>query len=90
MSHMKRLLVGVALAALLALAGIVTTPALAHNAGHLETPNGKCLHVGAGNEARNQQQDKYPETPYPERDEFGARWAADQGKTPIEPGHRCP
>jgi hypothetical protein len=59
-----------------AVAGSVIAPAAAsaHNAGHIDVGSGK----------HHEHADKYPETP---GDEYGARWAADQGNTPVYPRH---
>jgi hypothetical protein len=84
MSHMRRWLVGLIFVAMLALAGISAMPALAHNAGHIHLPNGECVDVGSGKHAHNpEQQDKIPGP----GDQYGARWAAEQGNTPIWPRH---
>lgn len=56
--------------------------AVAHNAGHIHLPTGECRDVGSGKHNSNSNVDRYPETP---GDEYGARWAADQGNTPIYP-----
>jgi len=83
---------------LLALVGLMTlTPvAQAHNAGHVFLPSGACVDVGSGKEAplvpasnpnRNLQGqlDLIPGS----GDQYGARFAADQGNTPILPAE-CP
>jgi hypothetical protein len=54
--------------------------AVAHNAGHMHLPTGECRDVGSGKHHSNRQVDRYPATA---SDEYGARWAADQGNTPI-------
>jgi hypothetical protein len=71
-----------ALAAALLVTAMTAGAASAHNAGHLHLPNGACLDVGSGNHHQNPNVDRYPET---SGDEYGARWAADQGRTPIYP-----
>lgn len=58
--------------------------ATAHNAGHIHLPNGECQDVGSGKHANNPAIDRYPAT---SGDEYGTRWAADQGHTPIWPRH---
>ena len=56
----------------------------AHNAGHIHLPNGECVDVGSGKHAHNpDQQDKIPGP----GDQYGTRWAAEQGNTPIWPRH---
>ncbi len=57
---------------------------LAHNAGHIHLPNGECVDVGSGNHAPTDNQDKDPNQ---RGDQYGARYAADQGNTPIYPRH---
>ncbi len=69
--------------------------ASAHNAGHVVTPNGDCVNVGRGNSVKvpaqnphqnvNEELDLDPSTP--DRDEFGARYAADQGYSRVEARH---
>jgi hypothetical protein len=76
---MKRLVLGMAAASLLGF-----PIALAHNAGHVHTPSGQCVDVGSGKHAHNP--DKQDRIPGP-GDQYGARWAAEQGNTPIEPRH---
>ena len=83
------------------LAGMLfTTVALAHNAGHIILPSGECLNVGslegaplvpAANPNRNDlgQLDLIEDAGFDTRDQFGARFAAVQGNTPILPGE-CP
>jgi hypothetical protein len=70
--------------------------ASAHNAGHIVLPDGSCLEVGSNKEAPivaapapgdlvTGQLDLIPGP----RDQYGARFAANQGNTPILPGN-CP
>ena len=81
MKRIKRLAIGLAVAVILVLSG---SAALAHNAGHIHLSNGKCVDVGSGKHAHNpEQQDKIPGL----GDQYGARWAAEQGNTPIWPRH---
>jgi hypothetical protein len=74
--------------------------ALAHNAGHILLPTGECLNVGSNKEApfvpaanpnRNDlgQLDLIDDPGLDTRDQFGARFAAERGNTPILPG-ACP
>ncbi len=68
--------------------------ASAHNAGHVITQNGDCVNVGAGNRVYVPEQnpnrnskgelDLIPGDP---RDEFGARFAAEQGNSRVEGTH---
>ena len=87
----KLALVGVAL---VAAAGVPS--AFAHNAGHIIRPDGTCLEVGSNNEA------PVVAEPAPgdlatgqldliagSGDQYGARYAAERGRTPILPGN-CP
>jgi hypothetical protein len=81
MNRMKHLMIALVVAATLVLSGSV---ALAHNAGHIHLPNGECVDVGSGKHAHNpEEQDKIPGP----GDQYGARWAAEQGNTPIWPRH---
>ena len=78
------------LASVLAVTGLLVAamPAAAHNAGHLFLPNGTCHEVGSFKHHPHGL-DLIPETPSPPFDEYGASFAAFQGKTPIFPGP-CP
>jgi hypothetical protein len=104
MSHMRRCVIGLIFAAMLALAGISAMPALAHNAGHVILPNGQCVNVGSSKEApqvpesnpnRNDLgqldliEDPNPGTGLDTRDQYGARYAAEQGNSNVRPGN-CP
>jgi hypothetical protein len=93
-SRLQRLVVVAALAA------VVAAPASAHNAGHIILPVGKCLDVGSSKEAplvpgqnpnRNDlgQLDLIEDLGFDTRDQYGARFAANQGNTPTLPGN-CP
>jgi len=77
--------VGCATAAASALAAM---PATAHNAGHVFLPSGACVEIGSSKESPGDL-DLIPETPDPPFDEYGASFAAFQGRTPIIPGP-CP
>ncbi len=80
-SYMKRLILGMAVAAVLVMGGLTFSIVLAHNAGHHHLPNGECVDVGSGKHAHNpEKQDKDPDQ---RGDQYGARWAAEQGNTPI-------
>lgn len=84
MKQAKRFVLGIFVAAVLVVQLFTGTVALAHNAGHIHTPSGACIDVGSGNHAHNpEHQDKIPGG----GDEYGARWAAEQGNTPIHPRH---
>ncbi len=71
--------------------------ASAHNAGHVILPSGECLNVGGQNSVKVPEQNPHrndngeldldPSTP--DKDEFGARYAADQGKSKVLP-KPCP
>jgi hypothetical protein len=79
---------------------LVVGVASAHNAGCILLPDGTYLSVGSGKEAhevpeanpnRNDlgQLDLIEDPGFDTRDQYGARYAADQGNTPILPGE-CP
>jgi hypothetical protein len=74
-------------AAAASLAMLAAMPAAAHNAGHFTLPDGTCHQVGSFKH-HPRGLDLIPETPTP-FDEYGASFAAFQGKTPILPGP-CP
>ena len=75
------------------------TTALAHNAGQVQLPTGECVSVGAGNAVVLPDGSEAPQIVESGEthldliegsgDQFGARYAANQGDTPIEPRH-CP
>jgi hypothetical protein len=67
---------------------LAAAPALAHNAGHIFLPSGKCLEIGSFKESPGDL-DLIPETPDPPFDEYGASFAATRGSTPIQAGP-CP
>jgi hypothetical protein len=82
--RIKQLVVGIAVVAVLALSSSV---ALAHNAGHVILPSGECVNVGSQKEAPlvgpdKQQLDLIPGP----GDQYGARYAADQGNSKVLPG----
>ena len=66
---------------------LVPMPAAAHNAGHFTLPDGTCHEIGSFKH-HPRGIDLIPETPSP-FDEYGASFAAFQGRTPILPGP-CP
>ena len=77
-NRLKFLTVLAVLAVLLALAAPVV---FAHNAGHIHFPDGRCLDVGSGK--HNAHVDLIPGP----GDQYGTRYAALQGNTPIWPRH---
>ena len=85
----KQLMFTTAFAAGLAASLILPTAASAHNAGHFYLPSGECRNVGAGNDVALPGGAQAPSNGgfldlIPGRgDQFGARYAADQGNTPI-------
>jgi hypothetical protein len=83
---MRRIIVLLFAAAVFLAVG--ATSASAHNAGHFFLPSGQCVQVGSFKESPHGL-DLIPETPNPPLDEYGASYAAFQGKTPIDPGP-CP
>ena len=87
---MRTLVAGAALVALLG------TPflAVAHNAGHIILPDGKCLEIGSFRDAPlvgpdMVQLDLVPETSNPPFDEYGVSFVGYYRRTDIRPG-RCP
>lgn len=85
-----------ALLAAVTVAAVGAPSALAHNAGHIILPNGTCLEVGSNKEAPDVgepapgdlttgQLDLIPGS----GDQYGARFAATRGNTPVLPGN-CP
>jgi hypothetical protein len=73
-----------------------TSSASAHNAGHINFPDGRCLDVGSNKEApivaapapgnlATGQLDLIPGS----GDQYGARFAATRGNSRVEPGE-CP
>jgi hypothetical protein len=83
-----------------ALVAAVGAPsAFGHNAGHIILPDGSCLEVGSNKEGPfvPEQNPNQNTTTDPGRldlipgpgDQYGARFAANQGNTPILPGN-CP
>ena len=82
--------------AVVAVAAVGASSASAHTAGHIIFPDGRCLEVGSNKEApvvgepapgdlATGQLDLIPGS----GDQYGARFAANQGNTPILPGN-CP
>lgn len=91
----KRLSIAAAVSSLVALS-LAAGPAGAHNAAHFFLPDGTCVDVGSSREAPivgagnpnqlpNGQLDLIPGS----GDQYGARYAADQGNTPLLLGN-CP
>ena len=85
-----------ALVATLAIA-LGAAPALAHNAGHIIRPDGACVNVGSFNPGplvpeQNPNRNTIPGDDYGKLDleagrgdQYGARFAADQGSSQVEP-----
>jgi hypothetical protein len=89
-----------ALLAAMIVAAVASASASAHNAGHIFLPDGSCLNVGSFKDAplvgRGAPQDALGELDLEPgqgtvdtSDQYGARYAADQGNTPILPSG-CP
>ena len=83
---------------LLALVGLMTLApvAQAHNAGHVFLPSGECVDVGSGKEAPlvpesnpNRNDQGQLDLITGPGDQYGARFAAARGNTPILPAE-CP
>jgi hypothetical protein len=94
MKNKNRLVIALLIALLSSLMPVGA--ALAHNAGHIILPDGQCLNVGSLKEAPmvgdgnpnqlpNGQLDLIPGS----GDQYGARFAADQGQSAVLPGE-CP
>ena len=83
MRRMNKFLIVVTWLAVISIGLLHTTVAYAHNAGHIHLPNGECVDVGSGKHAPTEYQDKIPGP----GDQYGARWAAELGDTPIYPLH---
>ncbi len=73
----------IVMAAILALM-VVVGSAMAHNAGHIHLPTGECVDVGSGKHAHNPEQQDHIPGP---GDQYGARYAAEMGNTPIWARH---
>jgi hypothetical protein len=90
-----------ALLAATLVAVVAASPASSHNAGHVFLPDGTCLNVGSFKDAplvgQGAPQDALgeldliadPKNGVDTSDQYGARYAADQGNTPILPSG-CP
>lgn len=90
-----------ALLAATLVAAVAASSASAHNAGHIFLPDGTCLNVGSFKDAplvgQGAPQDALgeldliydPKNGLDTSDQYGARYAADQGNTPTLPGG-CP
>lgn len=92
---MNKKLVLSALGVGLSAALILPIPASAHNAGHVILPSGDCVNVG-GNSVQLPETAHAPTTPKGELDlipgpgdQFGARFAAEQGQSRVLP-RPCP
>lgn len=96
---LKRRLFVIALALAIAASLLVVGIASAHNSGHIVFPDGTCLNVGSLKEAPfvSESNPHLNTTTDPGRldlipgrgDQYGARFAAEQGNSRIEPGE-CP
>jgi hypothetical protein len=85
----KRAVTSVAVAVILALQLLTSSVTFAHNAGHFFL-NGRCINLGSLKPGPfvgpNKEQLDLIEGP---GDQFGVRYAADKGLTPVLPGE-CP
>jgi hypothetical protein len=79
MRNPRQLLLVLAVTALVLSLFIATTVVLAHNAGHIHLADGTCVDVGSGK--HNTHVDLIPGP----GDQYGTRYAAEQGDTPIYP-----
>jgi hypothetical protein len=93
----KKLLFTVALGAGLSVATIFPVPANAHNSGHVFLPSGECIEVGGNNsvglpdnaQAYTNTAGERDLIPGTSGDEIGARFAAEQGNSRVQP-RGCP
>ena len=91
----RHLILTSALAAAVGATLLFPLAASAHNAGHIILPSGKCLNVGAGNtvelpvqaQANTNAAGELDLIPGTAGDEFGARFAAEQGNSRVLPRH---
>ena len=83
MRRMKRVALYLVVTVVPTFQALTGTVVMAHNAGHIHLPNGECVDVGSGKHGPTPNQDKIPGPD----DQYGARWAAEQGNTPIYPRH---
>jgi hypothetical protein len=79
MRNPKHLLISIAIVALVLSLVIATTVVLAHNAGHIHLSDGTCVDVGSGKHNTHVDLIAGP------GDQYGTRYAAEQGNTPIYP-----
>ena len=96
---LKRRFFVIALALAITTSLLVVGIASAHNAGHIMLPDGTCLNVGSLKEAPfvSESNPHLNTTTDPGRldlipgrgDQYGARFAAEQGNSRVEPGE-CP
>lgn len=77
----RRFKIFVVLTILAVILALASTAVFAHNAGHIHFPDGTCLDVGSGK--HNDHVDLIPGP----GDQYGTRYAALQGNTPIWPRH---
>lgn len=88
-----QILLAPATVALFGIGMLIPGVATAHNAGHVDLPNGGCVNVGAGNEVLLPETAQAPQNsghldliPGP-GDQFGSRYAAVQGDSRVDPAH---
>lgn len=94
---MNRKLVTTAVGASLSMSLIFPMRAVAHNAGHVTLPSGECVNVGGENtvhlpdsaQAYTNAAGELDLIPTTAGDEFGARFAAEQGRSRVLP-RSCP
>jgi hypothetical protein len=90
MMRRKRVVVGFTVAIAVAVQLGVSSMAFAHNAGHFFLPKGQCVTLGSLKPGpfvgpNGEQLDLIPGP----GDQFGVRFAAERGQTPVLPGE-CP
>ncbi len=101
MKRIKRLAIGGVVAGVIGIQAMSGGVALAHNAGHIEFPDGTCLNVGSGKDAPlvSENNPHYHDANDKDHgrldliegggDQYGARYAANQGNSRVKPG-ACP
>ena len=102
MKRIKRLVIGGVVAGVVGIQVMSGGVALAHNVGYILLPDGTCLEVGSGKDAPyvSENNPHYHDANDAEHgrldlkegpgDQYGARYAADQGKSAVLPPGKCP
>ena len=105
MNRIRRLAIGGIVAGVIGIQAMSGGVALAHNAGYILLPDGTCQEVGSGKDAPyvSENNPNYHEAVSPtdpnvgrldlqegSGDQFGARYAADQGNSAVRRPDDCP